>query len=369
LEAFAGVVRDQDVAAASVAARDLLERNLSDTVERFNAGAATVADRAQVLARLSLARSQVSSFQGRVAQSRATYVSIFGLEPCHTGLPPALPALPATAALAVQAALRENPALRQAQWNEAAARARIDLNKSALGPSVYLKLSAASLPLDQYYSGLQDKNITASIVMQISLFDSGATLSKIRQAEAEAKSARLNMAAVRRAVAAAADRGFSGYLAAQGSVRFLEDQVKADLEAYAALNEQLKAGLVSTIELLNSEQELAGARVALANAKYDLFMSEADLLLSSGRLEPEVTIPGVRPRYPEKELQKTRILTTLLPTAMLVREIDTLSPGGWSPGRPAPVAEPAAAGDHFPADVDVDSGRLQQVQPSAAATP
>ena len=362
IQAYVDVARDEAVLAATRRARDLLERDLSDMQEKFKAGAATLSDRAEVLARLAAARTQVASAEGQVQQSRAAYLSIIGEEPHALATPERFPALPATRDVAAEAANFEAPSLKQAVFEETSARARVALAKSAFSPDISVRLSAQSLPLAQYQSGLTDKNLSAGLVVQAPIFTSGANLSKLRQAESQDRSARLKIEAARRSAVQAAEQAFASVETTQKSVRLLTEQVRADEVAYESLNEQFKSGLISTIDLLNSEQELANAEISLAGARHDNGLAQADLLAATGRLEAEVLIPDLAPRRPETDFRKLAIVGARLPTTLIVREIDRFSPSApqkvsrvqvqpleKAPQKPVP--EPALD-DMDPANVD-----------------
>ena len=372
IQAYVDVARDEAVLIATQHARDLLERDLFDMQEKFKAGAATLSDRAEVLARLAAARTQVASAEGQVQQSRAAYLSIIGQEPHSFQIPTDFPALPATREAAATAANVEAPSLKQAVFEEASARARVALAKSAFSPDISVRLSAQSLPLAQYQSGALDKNLSAGLVVQAPIFTSGVNLSKLRQAESQQRSARLKIEAARRAAVQAAEQAYASVETARKSVRLLTEQVRADRVAYESLNEQFKSGLISTIDLLNSEQELANAEISLAGAKHDFALAQADLLAAAGRLEAEVLIPDVIPKRPETDFRKLAIVSARLPTTLIVREIDRFSPTATEKvtrvqAQPLEKASPKSAPE--PALDDMDPANVGAPPQSAEPKP
>lgn len=366
IRAYADVVRDRVILQATQQARDQLEHDLSDMQERFKAGAAAVSDRAEILARLAAARAQVASAEGQLRQSRAAYLNIIGQEPVDIPSPAPLPALPATREASVAAALQDAPTLKQAIFEEASARARVAMARANFSPNFSLRLSAQSLPLDQYLSTQQDRNLTAGLVVQAPVFTSGDSASKLRQAETQDRGARLKIESARRSVVQAAEQAFAAFETTTRTVSLFSEQVRADRVAYESLNEQFKSGLISTIDLLNSEQELASAQISLAGAEHDGVLAQADLLAASGRLEADVLIPEAEPRNPEADFRKLRLVASRFPTTMLVREFDSLAPISAPRVRhvPAePLEAPPAPDRPAPPLDDIDPARLDSAEP------
>jgi outer membrane protein len=370
IEAYADVARDQAIITATRAARDLLERDLSDMEARFENGAATIADRAEVIARLAAARTQVAAAEGDLRKSRALYLGVIGEEPGDPAPPESLPGLPLNREAAVAAAESENPGLRQAVFTEASLRAKVAVARSAFGPEVSLRLSAQSIPLDQYVSGMQDRNLTAGVVVKLPVFTSGAATSQLRQARDEDRGGRLKVEAARRSAVQAAEQAFYARQTSVTSIGLITEQLRADRTAYESLNEQFKSGLISTIDLLNSEQELANTEVSLANARHDGLLAQADLLEATGRLEPGVLIPEARPRDPEADFRKTPIVAARLPTALLARALDGRAPTGpsaiWRPGDEPPEKALGPPPPESPLD-DMDPARVGAPDPAPGA--
>jgi outer membrane protein len=328
LQSLADVVRDREILQATRHARDLLSDDLSAIELKLKAGAATISDQAQIAARLAAAKAQVASAEGQLVQDEATFRSLFDLEPGDDIGFDDLPALPQSLDEARAGAL-EAPALRQAVFDEASARAKLAYVKADRGPDVSLRLSAQSTPLLQYQNGMVDKSLTAGVVLQMPVYTSGIAASKVRQAEAQVAAARFKLEAARRTAIQGAEQAFSAYQTAKASLSNYGDQVSADQTAYESLNEQYRAGLISTIDLLNSEQELASAKIARTSAKRNLMLAEVDLLAACGRLEADVLIPEAPPRLAEREFRPPGFS----PIALIVREIDSRAPvsGGKAP--------------------------------------
>ncbi len=337
IRAYADVVRDETVLQVAQRAQDLLEHDLSDMQEKFKVGAAALSDRAEILARLAAARSQAATAEGQLRQSRAAFLSIIGQAPADLAPPGRLPALPQTREASVAGAMADAPALKQALFEEGSARAKVALARADFSPDLSLRLSAQSLPVAQYLSAQQDKTLTAGLTVQVPVFSSGAGLSKLRQAEAADRSARLKIESARRSVVQAAEQAFAAYQTTARTVTLFGEQVRADRVAYESLNEQFKSGLISTIDLLNSEQELANAQISLAGAEHDVVLAQADLLAAAGRLEADVLIPDAEPRNPEADFRMLRLAASRLPTTLVVRELDRLAPGGAPRDRPVPA--------------------------------
>jgi len=81
---------------------------------------------------------------------------------------------------------------------------------------------------------------------------------------------------------------WTGLASARASVDSAQQQVTAAELAYRGIRLEQETGLRSTIDVLNQEQDLLTARLALAQAQRDLIIAERAMLASMGQLQ----VPG-----------------------------------------------------------------------------
>ena len=116
--AYADVRRDQEF--VTLANNDVrrLNETLDATRNRFDVGEVTRTDVSQSEARLAESRSSLAAARGALSVSQASYVSAVGVPPRDLAPLPSKPALPKSVAEAQSIALKSNPQLIAAQFDE-----------------------------------------------------------------------------------------------------------------------------------------------------------------------------------------------------------------------------------------------------------
>ena len=128
------------------------------------------------------------------------------------------------------------------------------------------------------------------IVGQITapIYDGGTAASQTRQAKELAAQSRLVLDQVRNQARTAA---IGAWVANEGSkiaVAASESEVRAATVALQGVSKEAAGGQRTTLDVLNAQQELVNARVALVSAQRDRVVASYTLLASVGRLAPEV---------------------------------------------------------------------------------
>ena len=76
--------------------------------------------------------------------------------------------------------------------------------------------------------------------------------------------------------------------AAKAQVSSAQAQVRASEIALNGVREEAKAGQRTTLDVLNAQQDLVNARVALVTAQHDRVVASYSVLSAVGRLSPQV---------------------------------------------------------------------------------
>ncbi len=292
--AYADVRQSQ----AIVAAREQTVRNLGALFNfssaQFNAGVVTRTDVAQSQARLAQARTQLVQAQGQLAARIETYQRLVGHPPADLQAPPQAANLPTTLDMALDAAGRENPSLLAAIAAEDAADAAVLSAYSNFGPQVSLE-GSASRAGGPDAGDFDSRSESVGVRLSIPLFTGGANLSRARQQRALRSAANLDVAAAQRSVRESVTTAWTGLQSAQSAVVSAREQVEAAELAYRGVRLEQETGLRSTVEVLDQEQDLLDARLALAQAERDLVVAERQVLALLNALTPaqgDADIPG-----------------------------------------------------------------------------
>ena len=309
----------------------VLRRQKEESDAKFAVGEVTRTDVAQSDARLAGARAQLSTAQAQLALSRANYVTVVGQSPGDLAPEPALDGLPGTVDEALAMTNRDNPNVLAADYAEQAAAARVAVAKAAYRPNVSLR---ASYGVSGYYGSqlnlfppevkdVYQNSYEVSAVATEPLFAGGANASKIRQALEGDNAARIGVESARRTALQSVSQAWSQLTAARANVASEEEQVKADQVAYEGVKEEAKVGLRVTLDILNAEQELQAAELALVDARHDEYVAGALVLDAMGRLDVKALSPATPAYNPVTNFKKV-MHKGALPWDGVVEGIDTL---------------------------------------------
>jgi outer membrane protein len=347
IQAYVDVRRDQQALAIAQENVKVLRRQLDETKARFEVGQVTRTDTAQAQARLAAAASQLSNAQAQLGVSRSNYVAVIGQSPGDLAPEPALDGLPATVDQAFDTAARNNPGILSADFAEQAAAARVAEAKSAYRPTLSLNASVGyessltTAPLLGLRSGEFDHNIQAAATLTQPLFAGGMNASRIREALENDNAARIAVDAAQRQAVQSVAQAWNQLLAARSSIASNEEQVHADEVAYEGVRQEADVGLRTTLDVLNAEQELRNAQLALVDARHDQYVASANVLNAMGRLEAKALGNAVPAYDPQKSFNRIKRAGSL-PWDAVAAGLDALG----SPGvahRPATTPEPRPA--------------------------
>lgn len=283
--AYANVRQSQSV----VAAREQTVSNLSRLFEyaqaQFDAGVVTRTDVAQSQARLAQARTQLVQAQGALAASVQAYQRLVGHPPSGLEAPPRTDGLPSDLESALNAAGTNSPVLRSAVADTEQADANVDVAASTGRLRLTLE-GSQSISGDFNPGDFEAEGDSIGVRMSVPLFQGGAIRSRTRAQRALRSAANLDLAAAQRSVQEGVTNAWTGLASARAAVESAREQVTASELAYEGVRLEQETGLRSTVEVLDQEQDLLTARLALAQAERDLVVAERQMLAQIGALSP-----------------------------------------------------------------------------------
>jgi TolC family type I secretion outer membrane protein len=293
VQAYMDVRRDEEILSIRANNVQVLERQLQASRDRFEVGEITRTDVSQAEARLAGARSEFAAAQAALMASRAAYEQVIGQSPGTLEPEPPLPELPADLEAAYAQAMESNPDVVAAAFSEEAARAGVRNAKGAMYPTVSVQASAGHS--EQYiggpfeYEGDPFASESTQIGAQISipLFSGNALSSQLRQARQGEAGARFQLRDTERRVRESVSRAWSAYLASVSQTESTAEQVRANELAFAGVEAEAAVGLRTTLDVLNAEQELLNARLALVQAERNAYIAGYALLQAVGQVNPE----------------------------------------------------------------------------------
>jgi len=284
----------------------VLEQTLKQTRDRFNVGEVTRTDVAQSEAQLAAGKTQLLTAEANLVTTRANFRRIIGNEP--VALAPGSPVdrfLPGTLPSAIELSLIENPNVTAAMYGIDVNYLQVKVNEGALLPTVTLQ---ASVQQSYEQSMTIYRAFGASAIAQISapLYQGGAEYSLIRQSKETLAQQRLNLDQMRDQTRANTVTAWGQLVAGKAQVQSAQAQVTASEVALNGVREEAKAGQRTTLDVLNAQQALVNARVALVTAQHDRVVASYAVLNSVGRLSVQVLNLATSTYDPSVHYQQVR---------------------------------------------------------------
>jgi outer membrane protein len=270
---------------------NVLEVTLRQTRDRFTAGEVTRTDVAQAESRLAGGRSQLSLAESNYVTAQAQYLQVVGVPP-PARLAPAAPVdrlSPRTLDGAIARGRTEHPLITSAMYNVDIALQQVKIAEGALAPVV-----AAVGNVQKNYGSTQSlavlETLQASIAAQLTvpIYQGGAEYAAIRQAKETLGQRRLDLDTARDQVQATVTQAWGALDAAKAQVNATLSQVTAAEVALNGVREEARVGQRTTLDVLNSQQDLVNARVALVQAQRDRVVQSYTVLAATGALSPQV---------------------------------------------------------------------------------
>jgi outer membrane protein len=270
---------------------NVLEVTLRQTRDRFTAGEVTRTDVAQAESRLAGGRSQLSLAESNYVTAQAQYQQVIGV-PAPARLAPAGPVdrlSPRTLDGAIARGRTEHPLITTAMYNVDVALQQVKIAEGALSPTL-----AAVGNVQKNFGSTQSlavlEQLQASVAAQLTvpIYQGGAEYSAIRQAKETLGQRRLDLDTARDQVQSTVTQAWGQLDAAKAQIDATQAQVTAAEVALNGVREEARVGQRTTLDVLNAQQDLVNARVALVTAQRDRVVASYSVLAATGALSPQV---------------------------------------------------------------------------------
>src|SRR6201747_2023614 len=266
----------------------VLEQTLKQTRDRFNVGEVTRTDVAQSEAQLAAGRTQALTSESNLTTTRSNFRRIVGNEPeALAAGSPVDRFLPGTLFGAVELGLTQNPNVTAAMFGIDVSHLQVKINEGALFPTVTLQASVQQ-SYEQTLTVFRTFGASAIAQLSVPVYQGGAEYALIRQSKETLAQQRLVLEQVRDQTRATVVQAWGQLLAGRAQVQSAQSQVSASEIALNGVREEAKAGQRTTLDVLNAQQALVNARVALVTAQHDRVVASYSVLNSVGRLSPVV---------------------------------------------------------------------------------
>jgi outer membrane protein len=306
--AYTNVLANQSLVEAQRANVAFLRETQGIVQKRLNAGDVTPTDTSQAEARLSRGLADLNTAEVNLAISQAIYAQVIGNPPAR--LSPAEPVdryLPRSRDDATALAFKSHPAVLAAGFDVDVATTSINVAESSLYPTVTLQGNASkSRDADPTLGTFATDQ--ASVIGQVTapIYDGGTAASQTRQAKEVAAQSRLVLDQVRNQARTAATGAWVAHEGAKIAVSASESEVRAAGVALQGVQKEAQGGQRTTVDVLNSQQDLISAKARLIGAQRDRVIASYTLLSAIGKLDVKTLALNTPDYLPEVHYHQVR---------------------------------------------------------------
>ncbi|MCZ6523259.1 MAG: TolC family outer membrane protein [Alphaproteobacteria bacterium] len=290
VEAYLSVQRNREIVTLAEENVEAHVDVLGDVRIRAREGGGSIADVRQAEARLALARTRLTNQRGELRDAETDFIEAIGTAPDNLELADVPEDLvPETMEASVEEALSRSPVIRAAATTVDARRTDVEASKGVMWPRLDIELTAQR---NQNISGSRGMELfyRAFGVVRWNLFQGGANLANTRRLNEVASQAVQSEAEQRRLVVEQMRIDFNARQVASDRIPTLEDRVLAADQVVAAYRQQFQLGQRTLLDVLDVENELFQARVALVAGEFAYRVANYQMLSTIGTLGPALGV-------------------------------------------------------------------------------
>jgi len=292
--AYMNLLRDVAILVLQRSNMESLDEQLRQTRTRLESGNVTATDVSQAEARLAVGRTQVFAAEANQETSRAVFRQVVGLEAGR--LVPATSVdrfTPRSLPSAIAVGTAQHPIVVTAQHNVDIALHQVKVAEGALYPTLTLQ-GGVQKNYETTLNALESFSASVATQLSVPIYQGGAEYSAIRQAKETQGQRQLDLSVARDQIRVVVIQAWALLEASKKSITSATGQVTSAEAALNGVREEARLGQRTTLDVLNAQQELVNARIALVTAQRDRVVNSYALLAAIGRLAPDVlglTVP------------------------------------------------------------------------------
>lgn len=263
----------------------VLEKQLEAVQDRFSVGVVTRTDVAQSRAAVAGAKSAKLAAEAALRSAEAVYRELVGIEAAALEKPVKLPRLPRSLEKAIQMARRENPDLKNAQEMSKSGKYTSYSTVGSVLPQVnvtgtYSKTEDPTAAL----AGSEAETTSVEMTLTVPLFLGGKSIAAISASQDVSDALKQNVHIASNSVERQVIVAWNNMQATKSAISATQEQIKASELALDGVKQENTLGTRTNLDVLNAEQLLLDARVALVQAERNQYVAAYNLVATTGRL-------------------------------------------------------------------------------------
>jgi outer membrane protein len=299
-QAYYGLAAAQAAVTAAIQNLQFAQADFESAGQRMNLGLATAPEYLLAKERVAEANYDLANARLMVRDAQANLAVAVGV-PANYPLPietlerqPLPSNLGANVGALMEEARRERPDLAATMADVRTREAELAEAKAQWYPEVQFNGAYGSAIYDYTFSGPPaidaiDPQYQALVTLKWNLFTGFKRLNDIREAQAQTRASRAQMASLELNAYAQVWQAYYQFQSSLTKYQYAQALINAAQESYAANSETYRQGLSTIVELLTADRDLANARYTLIQSRADLLTAAAAVAYASGsiRFKPQ----------------------------------------------------------------------------------
>ncbi|MCF6321699.1 MAG: TolC family outer membrane protein, partial [Rhizobiaceae bacterium] len=282
--AYMDVMRDSAITSFRKQNLAFLREEVRSAQERFNVGESTRTDVAQAKARRAAAVAQLAAARAQLKGSIAVYRQVIGRDPKNQKTARGIGnLLPRSISAALAIANAEHPAILATRHLVDQASFEVKAAEGDLLPTLSIT-GNATRRYDSGASGIETDSKSIIAKLSIPIYRGGRVSANVRRNKETLGQRRIEVDQTVDQVRAAVVSAFSQLESARATVIAGNAQLSASRLALSGIVEERNVGQRTTLDVLNTQQDVLSAQISLASARRDSIVAGYALLSSIGRL-------------------------------------------------------------------------------------
>ena len=281
--------------------------------DRFALGAVTRTDVSQAKARLAAATGRLERSKGTLKSSIAQYQSVIGTAPIDLMMPDFTPDIPSSADEAETLALAKHPSILAARLTLTAAEFQLKRAYRTVVPSVMGSVNYGITRSNEFPE--ESDVLTASVNLNVPLYQGGMLNSAKRAAHAGILAASAQLSDQLRSQRQRVYSAYANWRATISEKAAAQSQIESAQLAFEGITQEAKLGARTTLDVLDTEQELLSARSNFIRAEREEFIAVYTILAEIGLLNANyLGLEGVQDPVtaPYSDEQKAKVTESSL---------------------------------------------------------
>jgi len=270
---------------------DTLENQLKANEKRYQLKDTSLTDVARSKSAVASAYTRIADAHAGYAAARSTFLRLTGLPAENLSPLTDMPDVPQSLEVFLTKAVENNAEISSARFALKASEYAVKEAKGARLPSVDLNSSVDHGERPENFGLFSDNRVTtsasASVSVRVPIYQAGQEFGNIERAKQVSRLRAIELTQITSSVHDNSRIIWDRLQASKTALSSHEDAVKAAETAAIGTRKIYRSGLISAIDLIDTEQILLGAKIDHERAKHDLHVARYTLLSIMGGITYE----------------------------------------------------------------------------------